>query len=125
MHTFIYRHICIYIYICAYGYPEAPRQNTNIDANSGRTLFKVIQNKAPWDSFCRLLEPMRNSHRIEFPGAGSFDFWSQDQKVEPPGIRFVDYWSQGQKVIKASLLGMVLSTSGAKARKSLNRGSWD
>ena len=42
-----------------------------------------------------------------------------------PGISFVDFWSQGQKVIKSNLLGLVFSTSGANARKSLNRASWD
>ena len=41
------------------------------------------------------------------------------------GTSFVDFWSQGQKVIKSSLLGLVFSTSGANARKSLNRASWD
>ena len=60
--------------------------------------------RASWDWFCRLLEPRPGSHQIE-----------------PPGTGFVDFWSQGQKVIKSSFLGLVLSTSGAKARKSLNR----
>ena len=41
------------------------------------------------------------------------------------GTSFVDFWSQGQKVIKSSLLVLVFSTSGANARKSLNRASWD
>jgi hypothetical protein len=124
-------------------------------------------NRASWDWFCRLLEPRRGSHQIEPPGTGFVDFWSQGQKVikssllgpvlstsganarkssnraswdwfcrlleprrgshqiEPPGTGFVDFWSQGQKVIKSSLLGLVLSTSGAKARKSSNRASWD
>ena len=41
------------------------------------------------------------------------------------GLIFVDFWSQGQKVSRASLLGLLLSTSGAKARKSSNRASWD
>ena len=35
--------------------------------------------------------------------------------------RFVGFWIQGQKTIKSSFLGLVLSTSGAKSRKSLNR----
>ncbi len=65
-------------------------------------------NRAFWNSFCRLLEPRPESHQIE-----------------PPGTGFVDFWSQGQKVIKSSFLGLVLSTSGAKARKSSNRASWD
>ena len=43
--------------------------------------------------------------------------------IELPGTGFVDFWSQGQKVIKSTLLGLVLSTSGAKARKSSNRAS--
>ena len=38
---------------------------------------------------------------------------------------FVDSWIQGSKIIKSSLLGLVLSTSGAMAGKSSNRASWD
>ena len=64
-------------------------------------------NRASWDSFYRLLEPMRESHQIE-----------------PPGIGFVYFWSQCQKVIKSSRLRLVLSTPGAKAGKSSNRTSW-
>ena len=131
-------------------------------ANAGKS-----SNRASWDWFCRLLEPRPESHQIEPPGTGFIDFWSQDQKVtkssllglvlstpaakarkssnraswdyfcrllgprpeshqiEPPGTSFVDFWSQGQKVIKSSLLGLLLSTSEAKARKSSNRASWD
>ena len=37
----------------------------------------------------------------------------------------VDIWSHGQEVIKSMILGSVPSTSGAIARKSLNRASWD
>ena len=37
----------------------------------------------------------------------------------------MDFWSQGQTIIKSRLLGMILSTSGAKARKSLNRDFWE
>ena len=65
-------------------------------------------NQASWDWFCRLLEPRPESHQIELPGIG-----------------FVDFWSHGRKVIKSSLLGLVLSTSGAMAGKSSNRASWD
>ena len=37
----------------------------------------------------------------------------------------MDFWSQGQTTIKSRLLGMILSTSGAKARKLLNRDFWE
>ena len=37
----------------------------------------------------------------------------------------VDFWSQGQKILKSDLLGCFLWTSEAKARKGLNRISWD
>ena len=37
------------------------------------------------------------------------------------GSRTGEGWNQVEKVIKSMPLGMVLSTSGAKARKSLNR----
>ena len=42
----------------------------------------------------------------------------QDTELKP-------LWDQGQKVIKSSLLALVLSTSGANARKSSNRASWN
>ena len=71
-------------------------------------VFFVASYRASWDWFCRLLEPRPESHQIE-----------------PPETGFIDFWSQGQKVIKSSLLGLLLSTSEAKARKSLNRASWD
>ena len=72
------------------------------------SLFYVYFRKWCWDWFCRLLEPWPESHQIELPGTG-----------------FVDFWSHGRKVIKSSLLGLVLSTSGAMAGKSSNRASWD
>ena len=74
---------------------------------SGANARKCL-NRASWDSFCRLLEPRPESHQIKLPGTG-----------------FLDFWSQRQKVFKSSFLGFVLSTSGAKARKSSNRVSWD
>jgi hypothetical protein len=36
---------------------------------------------------------------------------------------FVAFWIQGQKIIKSSIPGLVLSASGAQARKSSNRAS--
>ena len=56
----------------------------------------------------RLLGPRPKSHQIELRGTG-----------------FLDFWSQGKKMIKSSLLGSVLSTFGAEARKSSNQASWD
>ena len=62
-------------------------------------LEQEVQTDTP--GHCRLLEPGLESHEIE-----------------PPGTGFVDFWSQGWKVMRSSLLGLVLSTSGAKAGKS-------
>jgi hypothetical protein len=64
-------------------------------------------NRCSWQSFCRLLEPRPESLQID-----------------APGYHFVDFWSQGQKVFKSMLLAIILSTFGAKARKSSNRWSW-
>ena len=36
----------------------------------------------------------------------------------------VDFWNQCQKVFKSRLLDIILSTSGANARKCSNRASW-
>ena len=72
-------------------------------AKAGKSL-----NRASWDSFCRLLEPRPESHQIDSAGTS-----------------FVDFLSQCEKVMKSSFLGFVFSTTGAKARKSSNRVSWD
>ena len=64
--------------------------------------------RASWEWFSRRLEPRPDSHQIQ-----------------PPRTGFGDFLSQGWKVIESSLLGIVLSTSGAKATKSSNRFSWD
>jgi hypothetical protein len=99
-------------------------------------------NRCSWLSSCRLLEPRPKSLEINAPGYHFVDFWSQGQKVfnrcswlsfcrllqprpkslqiDAPGYHFVDFWSQGQKVFKSMLLAIILSTSGAKARKSPN-----
>ena len=61
-----------------------------------------------WDPFCRLLDPM-----------------PENAKIGPPGTYFADFWTQGQKILKSDLLGPILPTSGPKARKYLNRISWD
>ena len=63
--------------------------------------------RTSWDWFYRLLEPRPESHQIE-----------------PPGTGFINFWNQDQKVSKSSLLGLVLSTSGAEARKPSNQASW-
>ena len=65
-------------------------------------------NRASLDWFSRCLEPRLECHQIE-----------------PPGDGFVDFLSQGWKVIKSNFLGLILSTSGANASKSLNRATWD
>ena len=65
-------------------------------------------NRVFWDSFCRLLQPRPESHQIESAGTS-----------------FVDFLNQCEKVMKSSFLGFVFSNTGAKARKSSNRVSWD
>ena len=42
-------------------------------------------------------------------------------QIDAPGYHFVDFWSQRQKASKSMLPVIILSTSGAKARKSSNR----
>jgi hypothetical protein len=49
--------------------------------------------------------------------------WPENAKIGPPGNYFVDFWTQGQKMFKSDFLGLILSTSGPKARKCLNRTS--
>ena len=51
--------------------------------------------------------------------------WPESHQIEPLGTGFVDFWNHGQKIIKSRILGSVSSTSGAMARKSSNRASWD
>ena len=65
-------------------------------------------NRASLGWFSRCLEPSLECHQIE-----------------PPGTGFVDFLSQGWQTIKSNLLGVFLSTSGGKARKSSNRRSSD
>ena len=69
--------------------------------------MQIAPNRASWTSFCRLLEPRPESAQIEHPER-----------------HFVDFLRQGEKVVKSSLLGVILSTSEAKARKCSNRASW-
>ena len=79
----------------------------SVPSTSG-AIARKSTNRTSWDRFRRHLGPWPESHQIEYPGIGS-----------------VDIWSHGQKVIKSSILGSVSSSSGAMARKSLNRLSWD
>ena len=69
---------------------------------------RTSSNRTSLDWIFRRLEPMPKCNQIKLPGTGIVDFLNQD-------------W----KVTKSSLLGLVLSTSGAEARKSSNRPSWD
>ena len=48
----------------------------------------------------------------------------ESAQIEFPGRHFADFLGKGQKVLKSSLLDVILSTSGAKARKCSNRYSW-
>ena len=101
-------------------------------------------NQASWDSFCRLLEPRPESHQIESPGTGFLDYWSQRQKSQAKasgaglaGLGWLAGWAGwlgclGWLAGLAALgragpglcLGLVLSTSGTKARISSNRAPW-
>ena len=64
-------------------------------------------NRASSEWFSRRLEPRPENHQIELPENG-----------------FVDFLTQSWEVVKSKLLGLVLSTSEAKARKSSNRAPW-
>ena len=64
-------------------------------------------NRISWDPFWRLLEPRPEKGLIGFLGR-----------------YFVKFWSLSQKMLKSDFLGSILSTSGAEARKCLNRSSW-
>ena len=48
----------------------------------------------------------------------------ETHEIEPLGGGFLDFWSQCQKITNSSFLVLVLSTSGAKARKTSNWVSW-
>ena len=131
---------------------------------SGAKAIKCL-NRSSWSSFCRLPEPTLENAQIESPGWYFDDFWNQGHKMlkssflelilsssgaktikclnrrswssfcrlpEPkpenaqigfPGKYFEDFWSQSHKMLKSELLELILSTSGAKARKCLNRSS--
>ena len=47
----------------------------------------------------------------------------ENHQIELPGTGFVDLWSQASKFFKSSLLGLILSTSGAKARELMKSNS--
>ena len=79
-----------------------------VDFSTFGANARKSSNRTSWGWFSRLLEPRPESRQIE-----------------PPGTLFVDCLIRGWKVIKSSFLGFVLSTSGANARKSSNRFSWD
>ena len=78
----------------------------NISSTSGAKA-RMSSNRCSWTSFRRLLEPR-----------------PECLQIDAPGYHFVDFWSQCQKVFKSILLDIISSTSGAKARMSLNRSSW-
>ena len=72
--------------------------------SSSRTNAKKSQNQTPRDWLRRLLEPVPKKHQITFP-------WTC----------FVEFMSPAQQMFKPRVLGLFLSTCGAKARKSSNR----
>ena len=76
-------------------------------STSGAEARKSL-NQDFWDWLCCLLEARPES-----------------QQIETSGIDFVDFWGQGHNVIKSNLLGMILSTSGAKDIKSSNPTPWE
>ena len=73
-------------------------------STSGAKARQNIESKLLRRLLCRLLEPGPESHQLE-----------------TSGIDFVDFWGQGHKVIKSLLLGLMMSTYDANARKSSNR----
>jgi hypothetical protein len=92
-------------------------------------MARNSSNRASWDRFCRHLEPWLGSHQIEHPGIGSVDIWGHGQEVIKStilgSVLSTSGAIHGQEIIKSSILGSVPSTSGAMARKSSNRASWD
>ena len=109
------------------GYPEAPGQKPISMPSLEEHTLRLLKIKALGTRFVDFWSQCEKVIESNFLGlvARLLEPRPESRQIEPRGIRFVDYWSQGQRVIKSRLLGMVLSTSGAKARKSLNRGSWD
>ena len=85
-----------------------------VSLSTSEAKARKCSNRASWASFCRLLEPRPESAQIDAPGHHFVNPWRH----------FVDFWSQGQKVLKSSSLDVILSTSGAHARKCSNRVSW-
>jgi hypothetical protein len=73
-----------------------------VSATSGAKA-RTSLNRVFWNWFWRSLEAKPQGHQIDSPRNG-----------------FVDFWRQAPKVIKSDLLGLVLSTSGANAKKSPN-----
>ena len=49
----------------------------------------------------------------------------ESHQIDSAGTSFFDFLNQCEKVMKSSFLGFVFSNIRAKARKSLNRVSWD
>jgi len=105
---------------------------------------KKFPNRCWWLSFCWLLTPKPESLQIDNPGYHFVDgakarkssnrcAWlsfrrflepmPESLQIDAPGNNFVDIWSQAQKVFKSMLLAIILSTSGTKVRKSINRWS--
>ena len=103
-----------------------------------------VSNRCWWLSFCWLLTPKPESLQINNPGYHFVDgakarkssnrcAWlsfrcflepmPESLQIDAPGNNFVDIWSQAQKVFKSMLLAIILSTSGTKVRKSINRWS--
>ena len=68
---------------------------------SGAEAIKCL-NRSSWSSFCRPPEPK-----------------PENVQIGSPGKYFEDFSSQSHKVLKSSLLELILSSSGAKARKCL------
>ena len=73
---------------------------------------------------CRSLKPRPERPQIETPGYHFVTWCTCCQRVLKSRLRknhFCRLWSRCQKAIKSNLSGILLSTSGAKARKSWNR----
>ena len=71
-----------------------------------RSIFWIIQNA--WRlSFCRLLDPRPENHKIKPHGAGFDDFWNQDWKV------MAQYYIEKHFVIGSLFIGSSVRGSSA------------
>ena len=95
----------------------APGTSLGAHGTSWRLLAEIYENHGF----------IKQNACFSFPRASpnvSHELYSRSFKIYENHC-FVAFWIQGQKNIKSSIPGLVLSASGAQARKSSNRASLD